>query len=68
MIIVESEEGEKATDWKAGKQESMYCTRCGVYCTKFADCIVQVVQCVLYKVCSVHFTSKSSVNKENFDV
>ena len=35
---------------------------------KCACCIVQGVQCLLYRVFSVYFTSKSSVNKKDFDI
>ena len=38
---------------------------CIVQCVQYVFYIVQDVQCVLYRVCSVNVTSKSSVNKED---
>ena len=41
---------------------------CHVHSARWEDCIVHGVQCVLYRLISVYFKSKSSGNKEDFDI
>ena len=48
---------------------SVYCTSvCRVHCWRCAMCIVQGVQCVIYRVCIENFTLKSSVNNWRFQI